>query len=261
MKHILITGGPTNESIDEVMKITNMSTGSLSLDLADRAVKKGDRVTLIINNSVLGSARFARYGFDKANELLKIVPVESTQDMYDALEANAGPDIDVVIHASAVGDYKPQFTFRMEDMSVELAQAVIDNPGMNKDDLAGLLLGIMSDPECRVRDDSKISSYEPNLTVKLTLTTKLIAHLKEWYPNALLIGCKLLENVSHEHLYEVAQKLCKKNSMDLIMANDLKELRQGRPVRYIVTKDGFSGIKLNDENGPALLDYAADNWF
>ena len=31
---ILITGGPTNEYIDEVMKITNMSKGSLSKSLA-----------------------------------------------------------------------------------------------------------------------------------------------------------------------------------------------------------------------------------
>ena len=33
MKKIIITGGPTNEPIDEVMKITNMSTGSLSTKL------------------------------------------------------------------------------------------------------------------------------------------------------------------------------------------------------------------------------------
>ena len=34
MKNILITAGPTNEYIDEVMKITNMSTGRLGIELA-----------------------------------------------------------------------------------------------------------------------------------------------------------------------------------------------------------------------------------
>ena len=34
MKRVLITGGPTNEYIDEVMKITNMSSGKLALQLA-----------------------------------------------------------------------------------------------------------------------------------------------------------------------------------------------------------------------------------
>lgn len=269
MKHVLITGGPTNEAIDEVMKITNMSTGSLSLDLAARALKEGDRVTLIINNSVLGSARFARYGMDKDNPNLKVVPVESTQDMYEALEANSGLDVDVVIHASAVGDYKPQFTFRMEDMAKELVEtlrALQDKEASLKTDYTDsdyekAFLEVLADPNCKVKDDSKISSYEPNLTVKLTLTTKLISHLKEWYPNATLIGCKLLENVTNEHLIEVATKLCVKNNMDYIMANDLKELREGHPYRYLVTKDGFTGIRLNGEGDPALLDYAAENWF
>ena len=86
MKRILITGGPTDEAIDEVMKITNMSTGSLSLSLADRAVKKDDAVTLILNSSVLRSAAFAAFGFAE-NKLVKVVPVDSTQDMYDALKA------------------------------------------------------------------------------------------------------------------------------------------------------------------------------
>ena len=35
MKKIIITGGPTNEEIDEVMKITNMSTGGTSAALAE----------------------------------------------------------------------------------------------------------------------------------------------------------------------------------------------------------------------------------
>ena len=32
-KRVLITAGPTNEYIDEVMKITNMSTGRLGVEL------------------------------------------------------------------------------------------------------------------------------------------------------------------------------------------------------------------------------------
>ena len=80
------------------------------------------------------------------------------------------------------------------------------------------LLDIMADPLCKVNDDSKISSYEPHLTVKLTLTRKLIAQLRDWFPGALLVGSKLLENVSRDYLVEVAQKLCVKNRMDYINA-------------------------------------------
>ncbi len=34
-KNIIITSGPTNEKIDAVMKITNMSTGALGAVVAD----------------------------------------------------------------------------------------------------------------------------------------------------------------------------------------------------------------------------------
>lgn len=263
MKRVLITGGPTNEYIDEVMKITNMSTGSLTLSLADRAIRKGDEVTIIVTHSVLKSALFADYGFRDGVPGLKVVPIETTEDMYEALkaEAESGVHYDTVIHASAVGDYKPQFSFRMEDMARELAQVIFAADCLDEQGLEELILDTMTDPVCKVNDDSKISSYEPHLTVKLTLTTKLIANLRKWFPDALLIGCKLLENVPREHLIDVAHKLCLKNDMDYIMANDLAELRNGQLIRYLVNRDGYTGIALNGEGSPALLDYAADNWF
>lgn len=262
MKRVLITGGPTNEYIDEVMKITNMSTGSLSLDLARRAADAGCEVTLIVTGSVTGSARYERYGLGE-DPKVTTVPIETTQDMFDALHAaSLDPQgFDVVIHAAAVGDYKPAFSFRLEDMAAELARAVLDMDESDEEQLGRALLEIMADPQCKVNDDSKISSYEPHLTVKLTLTGKLIAQLREWFPDALLVGSKLLENVSTEYLVEAARKLCVKNRMDYIMANDLAELRSGKPYRYLVSKDGFTGVILNGPEQPALLDYARENWF
>ena len=262
MKHILITGGPTNEPVDEVMKITNMSTGNLSLDLAKKALENGCFVTLIVTNSVTGNARYEKYGLAD-NPNIKIVPIETTQDMYDALKAASEEktDYDVIIHASAVGDYKPEFSFRMEDMAEELADAITGAPATDKHILAEKILHIMTNPGCKVNDDTKISSYEPHLTVKLTLTTKLIANLRNWFPSAFLVGFKLLENVSKEELVDVAQKLCVKNKMDIILANDLAELRQGNTRRYVVKQDGFTNIILNSENGISLVDYAEENWF
>ena len=262
MKHVLITGGPTNEAVDEVMKITNMSTGSLSLDLAKKALDKGCFVTLIVTNSVTGSARYERYGLaDHPN--IKTIPIETTQDMYDALKRTADEkkDVDVVIHASAVGDYKPEFSFRMEDMAEELADAIMQAPSTDKAGLSRQLFNILIDPKCKVNDDTKISSYEPHLTVKLTLTTKLIANLRSWFPKAFLVGFKLLENVPKEELVDVAQKLCIKNKMDLILANDLAELRQGNSRRYVVRQDGFTDIILNTKDGVSIVDYAEENWF
>ena len=44
-KKILITAGPTNEYIDEVMKITNMSTGRLGIELTKNYLNEGYEVT------------------------------------------------------------------------------------------------------------------------------------------------------------------------------------------------------------------------
>jgi phosphopantothenate-cysteine ligase len=104
----------------------------------------------------------------------------------------------------------------------------------------------MENPKCRLNDDTKISSYQKNLTTKLTLTPKIIGNLRDWYPDTLLIGCKLLEGVPKAELYDVAQHLAEKNRMDYIMANDLADLRIGRMTRHLVTQDGFTGVELAD---------------
>ena len=39
----------------------------------------------------------------------------------------------------------------------------------------------------------------------------------------------------------MGQRLCTKNNMDYIMANDLADLRSGNPARHLITKEGFTG--------------------
>ena len=238
-KNILITAGPTNEYIDEVMKITNMSTGRLGIELARKYLSEGANVTLITTRSVFRSGLFERYQLSE-NDKLKSIPIETTEDMYNALESESGNKYDLVIHSSAVGDYKPEFSFRMEDLAKELEKAIKEGKITYEE-----LLEVLTNPNSKVNDDTKISSYEPHLTVKLTLTTKLISHLREWYPNALLVGFKLLENVEKEYLMEVARKLCIKNRMDYIIANDLHDLRQGQHLSFLVNEEGYQNVEFH----------------
>jgi len=227
---VLITGGPTNEYIDEIMKITNMSTGSLSIKLTELFIEAGHEVCLIVNRNVMGRDLPCKQHL-----------IETTEDMYQALEKESFNTYDVVIHASAVGDYSPKFSFLMEDLSEELFEKFQMGDIKNAQDI----LAVMENPKCKLDDSSKISSYQKNLTVKLGLTPKLIARMREWYPKALLIGFKLLENVSKEELVEVANKLCIKNDMDYILANDLAKLREGNSTRHAVSKEGYTGIDLD----------------
>ena len=200
-KKILITAGPTNEYIDEVMKITNMSTGRLGVELTKNYLNEGYEVTLIATRSVVRSNLYERFNLGN-NPNLKTIPIETTEDMLQALINESKNKYDLVIHSSAVGDYKPEFSFRMEDLAEELANAIKEGL-ITKEEI----FSILTNPKCKVNDDTKISSYEPHLTVKLTLTPKLISRLRELFPEATLIGIKLLENVTKEHLLEVAKKL------------------------------------------------------
>lgn len=258
MKKILITAGPTNEYIDEVMKITNMSTGRLGIELTNELSSRGYEVTLICTRSVTYNSLYFKYGLEN-NPLVKTVKIETTEQMLQALTAEAleGNTYDLVVHAAAVGDYKPEFTFKMEDIAEEILNKfnseyrwLIQNadPGCEvcaADALKNILLPTLTNPSCKVDDDTKISSYEPNLTVKLGLTPKLISHLKEWFPEAILVGFKLLENVTKDHIIEVATKLCNKNNMNYIIANDLHDLRQGKHISYLCNKDGYCSVDFH----------------
>ena len=53
---------------------------------------------------------------------MKTVQIETTEDMYKALESESKEKYDLVIHASAVGDYKSEFSFRMEDLAKEICE-------------------------------------------------------------------------------------------------------------------------------------------
>ncbi len=241
-RSIIITGGPTNEPIDEVMKITNMSTGNFSKALARIFLENGYDVTLILNKSIYR---------EDVPKRVNLVLAETTDDMIEAIKEQIKKDnFDVCIHASAVGDYKADFSFLMQDMAEEIF-ANIKSVKSAED-----ILSIMQNPTCKIDNSSKISSYQSDLTVKLGLTPKIISSLREWMPNTLLIGCKLLENVPKEELFEVAQKLCNKNNMDYIMANDLADLRHGKKARYLVDKNGYTGRTLGDAT--EVFEFVAD---
>ena len=202
MKKIIITGGPTNEYIDEVMKITNMSTGSLSTYLGCLFIEAGFKVCLILNNSVNAERVMAA---DNAIENLTIVRVETTDEMLSALEAESkNGHADAVIHAAAVGDYKGDYTFLLEDLAAYLWKEFEAGNIKSADDVLKMMENASA---YQIDNSSKISSYQKNLTVKLGLTPKIISRLREWYPDTLLIGCKLLENVSKEELEKVTLSL------------------------------------------------------
>lgn len=95
-KKLLITAGPTVESIDPVRFISNHSTGKMGYALARVAAEHGADVTLISGPVNLQAPRF-----------VKLVPVVSAQDMFEAVKAHSA-EADIIIKAAAVADYTPE---------------------------------------------------------------------------------------------------------------------------------------------------------
>lgn len=245
MKKVLITGGPTNEYIDEVMKITNMSTGKLAVQLAGYFSSDDYDVTLMLTKS----CKSPMLDQIKMKDNVHLVTFETTDELYNLLKDFSDTKYDIIIHSAAVGDYKPEFSFKLEDMAKELADTLSLCNGMDTEQIAKLFLNIMKNPQCKVNDNTKISSVEPNLTVKLGLTPKIIAHLREWYPDAFICGFKLLENVSDDELIEAATKQVNKCNTNLCFANDLAMLRRGDATRLVVNKNGFTDVKVIGAEG------------
>lgn len=94
-KKVLVTAGPTVESIDPVRFISNHSTGKMGYAIARVAMERGAEVTLITGPVSIAPPPF-----------VKVIPVTSAADMFEAVKQHAG-QADIVIKAAAVADYTP----------------------------------------------------------------------------------------------------------------------------------------------------------
>lgn len=114
-KTYLITAGGTRESIDGVRYITNRSSGKMGLAIADEVVKRGGNVILIAGSvSVTIPDYFS-----------KVIRVDSTQEMYEAVMANMAR-ADVILKAAAPSDYRVKNSFdnkiKGETLTLELVK-------------------------------------------------------------------------------------------------------------------------------------------
>ena len=94
-KKVLVTAGPTQESLDPVRYLTNHSTGKMGYAIAKMAMLRGADVTLVSGPTSIPYPPF-----------VKAVPIKSAQDMFEAVAANA-PESDFIFKAAAVADYTP----------------------------------------------------------------------------------------------------------------------------------------------------------
>ena len=127
-KKVLISAGATREPIDPVRFITNHSSGKMGYALARAAMHRGAEVTVVAAHTDVEPPLF-----------VNVVPVQTAEEMYDAIVSRA-QDYDFVIKAAAVADYTPAVTADNKikkkdgDMSIPLVRTkdILKTLGENK---------------------------------------------------------------------------------------------------------------------------------
>lgn len=98
-KKVLVTAGPTHESIDPVRFIGNNSSGKMGFAIAEQLAKEGAEVELVVGPTHL----------TPITQQVKVTRVTSAQQMYEACTARF-TQMDIAVLAAAVADYRPIHT-------------------------------------------------------------------------------------------------------------------------------------------------------
>ena len=119
-KRVLITAGPTYESIDPVRFIGNYSSGKMGYNIAQEFAERGALVTLVSGPSSLANPQYKN---------LEVIKVKSADEMYEKCLSRF-EETDIAVLAAAVADYKPKVAAKekikkkTDDLVLELTKTV-----------------------------------------------------------------------------------------------------------------------------------------
>ena len=177
----IVTAGPTYESLDDVRRLTNFSTGRLGTELGNFLTDQGHRVTLLIGQQ-------ATYcGGRRAHQ---VETFTTTANLIGQLRSHAGVKIDAVFHAAAVSD----FTF-------------------------GKVFERVASGDLTEITSGKFSTRHGTLLTELIPTPKIISELRSWFPTALLAGWKFEVDGDRASVLAKARDQLTENRTDACVAN------------------------------------------
>ncbi len=117
-KQVLVTAGPTQEDIDPVRYITNHSTGTMGVEIANAFAQQGANVSLVLGPT---SKSF------EFHSNIDLIRVHSASDMFEAVDQRFD-QADITVMSAAVADYTPKQTSSKkikktgDDLSIELVR-------------------------------------------------------------------------------------------------------------------------------------------
>ena len=177
----IVTAGPAYETMDKVRRLTNSSTGRLGVELANFLTDRSHDVTLLVGEqaSYAGERRAPR-----------IETFTTAVSLRDWMQALASHSVDAVFHAAAVSDF-----------------------------MFGKLWHRSPHGELSEVKGGKISTRQGTLLAELVPTPKIIASLRDWFPQARIIGWKYEVDGNRADAISAAAKQIRECLTDGCVAN------------------------------------------
>lgn len=153
-KTVLVTAGPTQESIDPVRYITNHSTGKMGYAIAKMAMLRGARVILVTGETSIEPPKF-----------VEVHKIKSANDMFDIISEEY-MQADIIIKAAAVADYTPVYYSdnkvkkKDDDLSIKLKRTIdilnwLGHRKINSEDKKQVIVGFSMETENMLENSKK----------------------------------------------------------------------------------------------------------
>ncbi len=235
---ILITSGGTVIPIDSVRKIsgiTNMSKGTFGSKIATEFLKLEHEVIFV---KAKGS----------------ITPMTMNWNMYEMMIDLIEPNLPLLDYAEKMTlllknhETYNEYEYDTFDEYATLLEKLVRKK--NPDII--LLAAAVSDYGVENFVDGKVRSNDA-FNIKLKQLPKLISKVKGWAnPNTKLVGFKLLVDSTPQELIDVARNSVNTNNADMVVANDLSDIRNNNHKISLVFKDTHINY-VTDKNDPNYL--------
>ncbi len=205
---VLVTAGPTRESLDPVRFLSNHSSGRMGYALAQAAGERGARVLLVSGPTALEPPSGVDY-----------YPVESAREMYAAVMDNLHL-ADIIIKTAAVADYRPEKNYAQKIKKTgEMTIRLVRNPDILKElgsrERTFYLVGFAAETENLLQNARrKLREKNLDLIVANDLTQKGAGFAGETNQVSLIFGDGNIEEVPLMSKYELAHLI-----LDRILEN------------------------------------------
>ncbi len=242
---LLVIAGSTTEQIDDVRAITNKSSGKTGIELAKRAFERGAEVKLLYGSC---SEKIPSYIRERSERIYEEYSCAKQTNIRGIAKSNSE------VSPKAVPKYVQSENFcTVNELIAKLKNLNYYN--------AIICPAAISDyiPE---RKNGKLSSEKKEISLKLKQAPKILKLIRKKYRNY-IVGFKLESNISREELLKRAYSKLKSENLNLIVANDLKNLTlETNEVLIIDRKMGFILIKDRKEKiAERILDKVADDLY